>query len=347
MTTAIELRSDTFTLPTPHMREAMVTAELGDEQYGEDPTVTRLEAMAAEMLGKEAGLFVNSGTMGNLLAALAHCQHGDEVILDAHSHQLNSETSNLAFVGGLLVKPIASHNGILDVGDVAAAIRPGKRTAPRTGMIAVENTHAEAGGIVVPLEHLQALSALAREHDVPLFMDGARIFNASVMLGVDVREITQYVDSVSFCLSKGLCCPAGTLIVGDASFIQRAARFKQMIGGYMRQTGVLAAAGIVALETMIDRLAEDHTNARTLAEGLARVDGLDIDLDAVQTNILFADIDQQLEVDATEFARRVAEQNVNVRVDGPRRIRMVTHHGVSTDDVQVALEIIHQVAATL
>lgn len=346
MTTVIELRSDTFTRPPPHMLAAMVTADLGDEQYGEDPTVARLEAMAAEMLGKEAALFVNSGTMGNLLAALAHCEHGDEVVLDAHSHQLNSETSNLAFVGGLLVKPIASHNGVLDVGDVAAAIRPGTRTAPRTGMIAVENTHAEAGGIVVPLEHLQALSGLAHEHNVPLFMDGARIFNATVALGVDVREITQYVDSVSFCLSKSLCCPAGTLVAGNAGFIQRAARFKQMIGGYMRQTGVLAAAGIVALETMIDRLADDHSHAHTLAEGLARMEGLHIDLDSVQTNILFANIDDQLDMDAVEFARRVAEQNVNVRVDGPRRMRMVTHHGVTAEDVQIALEAIQQVVAT-
>lgn len=342
----VDLRSDTVTLPTPEMREAMAEAEVGDTQYFEDPTVNKLEEMAAEKVGKEAALFVCSGTMGNLLGALTTCEHGDEIIMEANSHQANAEAANLAFVGGFMTRPIQGRNGILDPEDVEAAIRRPSRYYPRTGQISIENTHNRAGGIVVPPARMEAIAQVARKYGIPLYLDGARVFNAAVALGVDVKELTRHVDSLMFCLSKGLSCPAGSILAGKADFIERARRFKQMIGGYMRQTGILAAAGVVALEKMIDRLADDHQNAQTLGEGIAKIQGLRVDLELVQTNMAYFEIEEQLGIDAPEFARRLEESGVRCLAVEPMRIRMVTHWGIDREDVDYALECIEDVGGS-
>ena len=340
----VDLRSDTVTLPTPEMREAMARAEVGDTQYFEDPTVNRLEEMAAEKLGKEAALFVCSGTMGNLLGALTNCEHGDEIILEANSHQANAEAANLAFVGGFMTKPIQGHNGILDPEDVEAAIRRPSRYYPKTGQISIENTHNRAGGVAVPRERMEAMSQVARRHGIPLYVDGARVFNAAAALGVDIKELTKHVDSLMFCLSKGLSCPAGSILSGTRDFIERARRFKQMIGGYMRQTGILAAAGIVALEKMIDRLAEDHQNARILGEGIAKIEGLRVNLELVQTNLAYFEVEDELGIDAPELVKRLEKLGVRSLAVGPTRIRMVTHFGVEREDIVYALDRIREVA---
>lgn len=341
----VDLRSDTVTLPTPEMREAIARAEVGDEQYFEDPTVIKLEEMAADKLGKDAALFVCSGTMANLLGALVNCEHGDEIIMEANSHQANAEAANLAFVGGFMTKPIQGHKGILDPEDVEAAIRRPSRYYPRTGQISIENTHNRAGGVVVPPERMEELSQVARKYAIPLYLDGARLFNAAVVLGVDVKELTWHVDSLMFCLSKGLSCPAGSILAGTADFIERARRFKQMIGGYMRQTGILAAAGVVALEKMIDRLAEDHENARALGEGIAKIEGLRVDLELVQTNMAYFEIEDQLGIDAPEFAKRMGDLGVRCLAVGPMRIRTVTYWGITRDDIDYALEVASKVAS--
>lgn len=341
----IDLRSDTVTLPTQEMREAMARAEVGDEQYFEDPTVSKLEEMASDKLGKERALFVCSGTMGNLLGALANCEHGDEIIMEANSHQANAEAANLAFVGGFMTKPIQGHNGILGPEDVEAVIRKPSRYYPRTGQISIENTHNRAGGVVVRPERMEAISQVASKYGIPLYLDGARIFNAAVALGVDVKELTKHVDSLMFCLSKGLSCPAGSILAGRADFIERARRFKQMIGGYMRQTGILAAAGVVALEKMIDRLADDHENARALGEGIAKIEGLRVDLDLVQTNMAYFEINEQLGIDAPEFAKRMGDLGVRCLAVGPMRIRTVTHWGIIREDIDYALKVVSEVAS--
>jgi threonine aldolase len=340
----VDLRSDTVTLPTPEMREAMFRAEVGDTQAFEDPTVNRLEAMAAEMLGKEASLFVCSGTMGNLLGALSNCERGDEIILESNTHQANAEAANLAFVGGFMTKPIPGLNGLLNPDDIEAAIRKPSRYYPRTGQISIENTHNRVGGVVVPLEHMEAISRVSKRYGIPLYLDGARIFDAVVALGVDVKEAARHVDSLSFCLSKGLSCPAGSLLVGTRDFIERARRFKQMVGGYMRQTGILAAAGIVALETMIDRLAEDHKHARLLGEKINKMEGLRVNLELLQTNMAYFEIEDELAIDAPEFVKRLEQHGVRGLAVGPRRIRLVAHYGIEREDIAYALDCIETVA---
>jgi threonine aldolase len=345
MLRTVDLRSDTLSLPTEEMREAMTKAELGDEQYFEDPSVNRLQEMAAEILGKEAALFVCSGTMGNLLGALTHCERGDEIVLEANSHMYNAEASNLAFVGGFMTRPVLGHNGILDPQDVEAAIRRRvSRHYPRTGLVCIENTHNRSGGVIVPLERVEAISRVAKKHGVPVYMDGARIFDAAVALGVDVKEFTQHVDSLQFCLTKGLSCPAGSILAGTANSIERAKRFKQMLGGYMRQTGILASVGIVALEKMIDRLVEDHQNARILGEGIAQIETLRVNLELVQTNMVYFEMEEELGVDASEFAKRLEKLGVRCLAVGPVRIRLVTYHGITREDVEYVSECIAKVA---
>lgn len=341
----VDLRSDTLTLPTEEMREAMAKAEVGDEQYSEDPTVNRLQGMAAEMLGKEAALFVCSGTMGNLLGALTHCQRGDEIVLEANSHMYNAEAANLAFVGGFMTKPVLGHNGILDPEDVEEAVRRrASRHYPRTGLICIENTHNRSGGVIVPVERVKAISQVARKYGVPTYMDGARIFDAAVALGVDVQEFTKHVDSLQFCLSKGLSCPAGSILAGTTNSVERAKRFKQMLGGYMRQTGILAAAGIVALEKMIDRLAEDHLNARILGEGIAQIAGLHVNLELVQTSMVYFEMEDELGIGAPDFVKRLEKLGVRCLAVEPTRIRLVTYQGISREDVEYASECIAKVA---
>jgi threonine aldolase len=339
----IDLRSDTVTLPTPAMREAMYRAEVGDDVLGEDPTVNRLEEMAAERMDKEAALFVASGTMANLVCLLTHCGRGDEFIVGHLTHTFLLEVGASAGLGGLHPRTVLNQpDATLNLGDVEAAIRGDNIHFPRTRLICLENTHNRCGGAVLSVEYTNSLCELAHSRHIAVHLDGARIFNAAIALGVDVKELTRNVDSVSFCLSKGLSCPVGSLVCGSADFVAEARRYRKMVGGGMRQAGIIAAAGVVALEQMIDRLAEDHVNARRLAEGLAEIAGLSIDLERVQTNMIFFDlVDGSLEPD--QFLSRLREGGVKVSSTGPRRFRAVTHYGIETKDIEKALTVVRQV----
>ena len=343
MKPAVDLRSDTLSLPTEKMRRAIYEAALGDDQYGEDPTTSDLEAMAADKVGKEAGLLVLSGTMGDLVATLTHTQPGDEVILDVNSHFYNAEVGGLARLGGLMSRQLDGGPDGLDPIEVERAIRPPVSShRPRTGLIVIENTSNRGGGSIIPMARLAALAEVARRHSVPIFMDGARLFSATVALQIDVREITKYVDSVQFCLTKGLSAPLGSILAGTKEFIDRARRVRQMLGGGMRQAGIIAAAGIIALETMIDRLAEDHANARALAEGVAKIEGLGVDLPSVQTNMVYVDF-ATLGMEGAEAVRLLAESGVKALATGPRVVRFVTYHGIQRDDIDYALEVLRKI----
>ena len=275
----VDLRSDTVTLPSDPMREAMFHAELGDDVFGEDPTVNRLEQMAAERVGKEAALLVVSGTMGNLASILTHCRRGEEAILGDRAHTFIYEAGGISALGGIHPHTVPNQpDGTLRLEDIEAAIRPDNVHFPRTRLICLENTHNRCYGAPLSPEYMAAVGQLARRHNLAIHLDGARIFNAAAALGVDVRELTRHVDSLSFCLSKGLAAPVGSVICASKTFIAEARRARKVLGGGMRQAGVLAAAGIVALDTMIDRLREDHDNAMRLARGIARIDGLSLDL---------------------------------------------------------------------
>ncbi len=332
----LDLRSDTVTMPTPAMREAMFRAELGDDVFGEDPTVIRLEGMAAERMGKEAAVFVASGTMGNLVALLAHCRRGDEAIVGDQAHMLHYEVGAAAGLGGVQIRPVANdRRGMMDPAEVEATIRGENIHYPRTALLCLENTHNRCGGGVLTPEDTAALADLARRHEVAVHLDGARIFNAAIALGIPAAELTRDVDSVSFCLSKGLSAPVGSLVCGTEEFVAGARKARKMLGGGMRQVGVIAAAGIVALETMVDRLAEDHENAGTLARGLALLPGLVIDPANVQTNIVLFDLEGW---ETSRFFEVLDRAQVKAIPVGPRRIRMVTHYGVSHRDIEEGLE---------
>lgn len=340
----INLRSDVVTLPTEEMLEAIRAAVMGDDNKGEDPTVNRLEALAAAKLGKEAALLVTSGTMGNLVGMLAHTQHGDEIIVEEGAHIYTSEQGGAAAIGGLMVTRVKGELGYPRPEDVEAVIRPDDIHSPRTRLICLENTHNRAGGTVITPAQLRAMREMADRHGLPIHIDGARFFNAAVALGVDPKELARDATSVTFCLSKGLSCPVGALLVGPADYIARARRWRKVLGGGMRQAGVIAAPGIVALETMIDRLAEDHANARRLAEGLAQVEGVKIDLRTVQTNIVRLDI-AGLGTTAAEFANRMMEQfGVEPNVTGKTTLRMVTHRHIGPAEVEQALHAFKAVA---
>jgi threonine aldolase len=330
----IDLRSDTITTPTPAMRRAMAEAEVGDDQYGEDPTVNRLERLAADMLGKEAAVFVASGTMGNLCAVLAHCGRGDEVILGDQSHIFRYESGGAAALGGLPFHLLPNQpDGGFDLQTLAEAIRPTRPGFPRTGLVCIENTHNRCGGVVLSPADVAAIADVAHQHGVPIHCDGARIFNAAASLGVDVRELTRQLDSIQFCLTKALAAPVGSLIVGTSAVIHEARRYRKMVGGAMRQAGVLAAAGIVALTEMVERLPEDHANARRLAEGLADIPGIRIDLDTVQSNIVLLKLDERV-MPGPEFAERLRAEGIRVSNYDTRGLRMVTHYQVSRDDIE-------------
>lgn len=337
----IDLRSDTVTLPTDEMREAMYKAEVGDDVYGEDPTINELEQKAAEMVGKEAALFVVSGTMGNQIAVKTHTNPGEEIILEANSHILIYEVGGIAALSGVQPRPIMGEKGVMKPEDIKAALRPDDIHQPRTSLICVENTHNRAGGRVVPINTLRKIKRLADENNIPVHMDGARVFNAAAALGVDVSEIAQHVDSVMFCLSKGLCAPVGSILAGSKAFIKKARKYRKMFGGGMRQGGVLAAAGLVALEQMTQRLIEDHNNAKILAQGLADIEGIKVDLEAVQTNIVFHDI-KGTGMDGYEYTKKLKEYGILVN-PAPHKIRMVTHWGITKDDVYYTLEIVEKI----
>jgi threonine aldolase len=333
----IDLRSDTVTLPTEEMREAMRRAELGDDARDGDPTVRRLEQRAAAATGKEAAVFVASGTMANLLALLAHSGRGGEVLLDAHSHILRSEMGGIAELAGLFHRTVPAERGALDVAAVRAMLSP-RLTASRlaTAVVCVETTHNSAGGAVIPLASLSALRAATAEHAVPIHIDGARLFNAAVALGVPAAEIAANGDSVGFCVSKALSAPVGSLLCASAEFIERARGFRRMLGGAMRQAGVIAAAGLVALERMVDRLAEDHARAAVIARGLAAIDRRLCDPNRVETNIVMVEVGHT-GADARTWVEALAARGVRAGVWSPTALRLVTHRHIDDDGVERAV----------
>jgi threonine aldolase len=337
----VDLRSDTVTQPTEEMREAMRQAVVGDDYYLEDPTVAQLEELAAAKLGKEAGLFVTSGTMGNLVSILTHTQRGDAIILEAEAHVYRCETGHLAGLAGVMPKRVMGNRGVLDPRDVEGAIFAEGVLYPRTSLLCVENTHNAAGGTCVTPEQMSALRKVADSHGMAIHVDGARIFSAAVALGVEPGELAKDADSLTFCLSKNLACPFGSLIVGDREFIARARKNRQMVGGGMRQAGIMAAAGIVALRTMIDRLAEDHENARALALGLFEL-GLEIDMEAVQTNMVFLRVPSEM-MEATTFVQGLGKLGVRVNPPPGRRVRMVTHYGITREDIEYSVQAVREV----
>ena len=338
----VDLRSDTVTRPTPAMREAMYRAEVGDDVFGEDPTVNRLEEMAAERMGKEAALLVVSGTMGNLVALLTHCGRGDEAIVGGQSHTYLNEQGGMAALGGITPWSIPNQeDGTLRPEDVESAIRGDNVHLPRTRLVCLENTQNVCNGMPLTAEYTAQVAQLAHSRGLRVHLDGARIFNAAAALEVDVRELVQEVDSVTFCLSKGLCAPVGSLLCGSADFIAEARRARKVVGGGMRQAGVLAAAGIVALEQMADRLGEDHVRAKRLAEGLAETPGVEVG--PVATNILYFRLTEQVSKTQEEVVKGLAERGVLLggRADG--RFRAVTHYWIGDEDVETAIEAMRSV----
>lgn len=337
----IDLRSDTVTRPTPEMRQAMYEAEVGDDVYGEDPTVNRLEEAAAQMLGKEAALFVASGTMGNLISLLTHCGRGDEVILGDRSHTFLFEQGGMAALGGITPFPVANQeDGTLRLHDVEAAIRRDDTHFPRTRLVCLENTHNMCNGTPLPVAYMAAASRLAHEHGLMVHLDGARVFNAAVALDVPASDIVQDVDSVMFCLSKGLSAPVGSIVCGSAEFISKARRARKVLGGGMRQAGIIAAAGVVALDRMIDRLAEDHARARTLADGLAELPGIDVG--SVTTNILYFNITEGALKSPEQVELELRSQGILLNSRGGGRFRAVTHYGIEDQDIERALEAVRR-----
>ncbi len=337
----IDLRSDTVTMPTPEMRKAMVTAPLGDDVFGDDPMVIKLEEMAAARLGKEAAMFVPSGTMGNVAGVVVNARLGQELIADADSHVFLFEGAGAASIAGVQIRPVATTAGVMSPEQIRAAVRPTDDLhQPLTAAVSFEDTHNRHGGVVWPLEDLRAAAKAARDLGLKVHLDGARIFNAAVAQGLDVADIAACGDTVTFCLSKGLGCPAGSVFCGDPESVAEARRWRKRLGGAMRQTGVLAAAGVVALDTMVDRLADDHANARTLAEGLAELHGITCDLSRVQTNIVYFDVAGMTGV---QFEDECRKRDLLGGATAEHRVRFVTHNGISAQDVQAALKVCEDV----
>ncbi len=344
----VDLRSDTVTKPTPAMRAAMANAEVGDDVMGEDTTINQLQSMAAERLGKEAGLFVPSGTMGNLASILAHCGRGDEVIMGHLGHTFLFEAGGIAALGGVHPHTIPNQSdGTLRLSDIRGAIRPDDIHHPPTRLIVLENTHNRCGGVVLSPEYTHQVREFADERGLLMHLDGARIFNAAVALGVPARELAADFDSVTFCLSKGLCAPVGSVILGSEEFIRKVRRIRKQLGGGMRQAGIIAAAGIVALEQMVDRLEEDHCRAGALAQGLAVMPGIEPDTATPPTNMVFANLAEGMPLSAAEVAARLKEHGVLVGATGERRFRMVTHYWVDDAGIDQTVRAFQQVLASV
>jgi threonine aldolase len=325
----IDLRSDTVTLPTPAMREAIARAELGDDVYGEDPTVNRLQEMAANLTGKQAALLVASGTMANLIALMVHCPRGRKAIIGSKAHSYIYEAGGGSALGGIVMTPVANlETGAMDLGELERelATSPDAHFA-QPALLALENTHNNCGGVAVPASHMADAAAMARRHGVAVHLDGARIFNAAIALETDAASLAGYADSVSFCLSKGLACPVGSLLCGSREFIEQAHRMRKLLGGGMRQAGIIAAAGVVALGTMVERLADDHLNARALAEGLGLVAGINVPRVPRRTNMVFFEVEGD-ETTAQKFQTQLKERDVLVGHRGANSFRAVTHYGI-------------------
>lgn len=339
----IDLRSDTVTQPTPAMRRVMAEAEVGDDVFGEDPTVNRLEEMVANRLGKEAGLFVPSGTMANIVSQMTHCGRGDEVILGDQSHIFFYEQGGSAALGGIHPRTVPNQpDGKLALKEIEAAIRTDNIHFPRTRLIDLENTHNRCDGSPLDADYMHSVNQIARRYGLKVHIDGARLFNAEVALGVEARNLVAEADSVSICLSKGLAAPVGSVVAGTRAFISKARRIRKVLGGGMRQAGVLAAAGIVALDEMIDRLADDHANARRLAEGLANIKSLLLNPDCIKTNIVYFEVTRS-GMTSQILAERLESQGIRVLPTGPNQIRAVTHYHITTGDIDYALDIFSRV----
>lgn len=341
----IDLRSDTVTRPTPAMRRAMAEAEVGDDVFGEDPTVRRLEEAAAARLGKEAALFVSSGTQGNLVALLCHCRRGEEAVMGDESHTFIYEAGGSAAVGGIHPRPVATEaDGRLDLEQLRSALRTENVHFPRSRLICLENSHNRRGGAVLDAAYMGRVREIAQGHGLAIHLDGARLFNAAVALGVEAAVLAQDADSVSFCLSKGLSAPVGSLLCGPAPFIAEARRARKLLGGGMRQGGIIAAAGLVALEQMVDRLAEDHARARRLAEGLAEMPGLRLCPEDVRTNIVLVSVDSAL-MTAAELCRLAAAEGLLFFPVSSHAVRLVTHGDVDDQAIEDALVILRALLA--
>ena len=339
----VDLRSDTVTQSTPAMRKAMTDAEVGDDVFGEDPTVNRLEEMVAELLEKDAALFVASGTMANLVSQLTHCERGSEVILGDQSHIFYYEQGGAAALGGIHSRQVPNQpDGKLAIHDIEAAIRTDDIHFPRTRLVLLENTHNRCNGSPLDVDYLHSVREIAVSHGLKVHVDGARIFNAAITLGTKARDLAADADSVCICLSKGLAAPVGSVVCGAEDFIARARRVRKVLGGGMRQAGVLAAAGIVALTEMVDRLKDDHTNARMLAEGLAGMDGLSLDPDCVNTNIVYFEI-ARIDMQSQVLAEKLTSQGIRLLPAGPSRLRAVTNYHVTSDDIKYVLDVFYKV----
>ena len=337
MTDFIDLRSDTVTRPTPEMRRAMAEAEVGDDVFGDDPTVNALQELSAELLGKEAGLFVPTGSMGNQVALGSLTRPGDEVVCHSAAHFLHYEGGSVAAHLGLMMRPLEGDQGVIAADDVADVIRPGSEHNPRTAVVAIENTHNAAGGAIFPIDEARAIRKISAERDVAVHLDGARLFNAQAATGTPAREWAECADTVSFCFSKGLGAPIGSMVVSSAERIAEARRLRKRLGGGMRQVGVIAAAARVALETGVDRLAEDHANARILAEGIAEVNPAAVELDLVQTNMVYLNL-EPLGITSPELSDGLREQGILTLGFPGHSMRLVTHRDVSESQTRVALD---------
>lgn len=338
MAELIDLRSDTVTRPTPEMRAAMAAAEVGDDVYGEDPTVNLLEKRAADVFGREAGLFVPTGTMGNQVALRLLTQPGQEIICESRAHILDYEMATAAVFSGCLIRAVPTERGTLTWQDIEPVIHGRGNFRAATGCIEIENTANLTGGRCTPLPIMEEIWNRAKERNLPVHLDGARIFNAATALGVDVKTLTRGCDTVMFCLSKGLCAPVGSMLVGSRELMDQARIYRKALGGGMRQAGVLAAAGLIALETMPARLHEDHANARLLAEALSHMDGVAIDLDSVETNIVIFRMTGTLS--ATDLVARLKTRGILASTVGPDAIRLVTHNDVSRGQCVAAAEVL-------
>ena len=335
---SIDLRSDTVTLPPRSMLDAIASAHLGDDVFQEDPTINKLESLAAETMGKEAGLLVPSGTMANLTSILSHCDRGSEVILGDQAHTFMYEAGGISAFGGIHSRQISNQpDGTLKLEDIEGAIRQDNVHFPPTRLICLENTHNRCSGMPLTVEYTKNVAELAGDHGISVHVDGARIFNAATALGVNVRELSEPVDSVSFCLSKGLSAPVGSLVCGSQDFIAQARRNRKALGGGMRQAGIIAASGIVALTTMVDRISDDHRNARTLAKGIAKIDGLSIALDTVRTNIVYFSLELH-DIPGEVLVNRMSELGIHFFELSPHTYRLVTHSDVDENDMEATLE---------
>jgi threonine aldolase len=338
----VDLRSDTVTRPTPEMREAIADAVVGDDVFGDDPTVNELEALSSELTGKEAGLFVPSGSMGNEVAILAHTSRGEEAVVEFDSHIYNYEAAGPAVLSGIQLAPIKTDRGMFSVDQLDRTVRPDDVHEPMTRLVCLENTHNRKGGVVVPLSEMKAIREYALKRGLKVHLDGARLFNAAVASGTDAREYCSLCDSVMFCLSKGLGAPIGSMLTGDAEFIKLAHRYRKLLGGGMRQAGIIAAAGLYALRHNIDRLADDHARARRFAEAVSGLDGVRIDLETVQTNIIVIDVAES-DYSVDQCTLLLEQHGVLVVPFGRTTIRAVTHLDIDDDDIEKSVDVFERV----